>query len=65
MLQDNEKENIKTINSYFSKLEDLYSELSEETKENIRSMHIEDASLPYCIRWGSQAAKDICYEYKI
>ena len=60
------KDDFLTAKAAISKIEDLISEaaalldtIAPELLPAIQNYHNETATLPYCLRWGLQAAKDI------
>ena len=60
------KDDFLTAKAAVSKIEDLLSEaaallesIAPEILPAIQNYHNETATLPYCLRWGLQAAKDL------
>ena len=50
---------INKIEDLFQKADALYESVPEAIKRRVHDYHNPQASLPYCLRWGLQAACDI------
>lgn len=50
---------IEVMENLFIEIDSIYSDMDEESKKETLLFHNEHACLPYCIRWGTQAAHEI------
>lgn len=62
-MNEQERKAIQEICDLFEKIDDLYYGLSDELKQKIVELHTSNATLPYCIRWGLNAASEIDLEF--
>ena len=63
--QKGEKPKLIKIARLFSEIEDVWNELSNETKSEIYDFHSEDTNLNHLIRWGTQNAAEIVDNTKL
>ena len=58
------KTKLERIRGLISAAGRIYLTLPEEDRNKILEYHNHGATLPYCLRWGEQAAIDLCEKYE-
>lgn len=51
---------LKLIKKHFDKIEEIFNTLPNGMQDIILNQHNADCSLNHCIRWGQQAADELC-----
>lgn len=62
MFTKEQKTILEEMNRNFKKIEELFNRFDNTTQEYILNYHIEEGSIPHCVRWGLNGTEELLEE---